>query len=149
MTHEHHDDDFDHYMNHELHPRHFFGVLPVFLVDDIVQTVEYYRDVLGFEVDFLYGTPPAYASVSRDDAIINFSRSEPSGRRNSITNAGTGNGTDAYIVVSDIDEIFDEVKSHGGKIVTNLVNQDYGMREFQIEDCNQYRLALAEETDEI
>ena len=136
-----HDDDVGH--------RHFFGVLPVFLVDDIVQTVEYYRDVLGFEVDFLYGTPPAYASVSRDDAIINFSRSEPSGRRNSITSAGAGNGTDAYIVVSDVDDVFDEIKSHGGTIVTNIVAQEYGMREFQIEDCNQYRLALAEETDEI
>ena len=145
LDHDEHEIDID----GEIGPRHFFGVLPVFLVDDIVQTVEYYRDVLGFEVDFLYGTPPAYASVSRNDAIINFSRSEPPGRRNSITNAGTGNGTDAYIVVSDVDDVFFEIQSHGGKIVTDLITQEYGMREFQIEDCNQYRLALAEEIDEI
>ncbi len=146
---DHDDSDDQHDVDSEIGQRHFFGVLPVFLVDDIVQTVEYYRDVLGFEVDFLYGDPPAYASVSRDDAIINFSRSEPSGRRNSITTAGAGNGTDAYIVVSDVEDVFDEFKSHGAKIVTAIVSQEYGMREFQIEDCNQYRLALAEETDEI
>jgi predicted enzyme related to lactoylglutathione lyase len=147
--HDHHHDDDDDDHDHEIGPRHFFGVLPVFLVDDIVQTVEFYRDVLGFEVDFLYGTPPAYASVSRDDAILNFSLSDPPGRRNSVASAGFGNGVDAYIVVSDVDDLYEELREHGAKIVAGLASHEYGMREFQIEDCNQYRIALAEETDDV
>ena len=138
-------DEHDHHEH--VGERHFYGVIPVFLVDDVVKTVEYYRDVLGFEVDFVYGEPPIYASVSRDDAILNFSQSSPAGRRNSVANTGTGNGVDAYVVVNDVDDLYDELKRQGATIVAELQSQAYGMREFQIEDCNRYRLALAEEIE--
>jgi uncharacterized glyoxalase superfamily protein PhnB len=150
MVHEHEHDEHDHdHDDLEVGPRHFFGVLPVFLVDDVVQTVEHYRDVMGFEVDFLYGTPPTYASVSRDDAIINFTLSNPPGRRNSVRTAGLGNGVDAYMVVSDIDEVYEELREHGANVVVPIASQEYGMREFHIEDLNNYRIAIAEETDDI
>jgi uncharacterized glyoxalase superfamily protein PhnB len=143
------DEDHDHFDREEedYGPRHFFGVIPVFLVDDVVMTVEFYRDAMGFDVDFVYGEPPIYASVSRNDAIFNFTKSEPAGRRNSVASAGTGNGVDAYVVVSDIDDVYEELKGHGVSIVAEIESHDYGMREFQIEDCNRYRIAIAEETD--
>ena len=141
----------DHEHNHEHShggERHFYGVIPVFLVDDVIETVEYYRDVLGFEVDFVYGEPPIYGSVSREDAIINVSKSDPPGRRNSVAAAGTGNGVDAYVVVSDIDDVYEELQHHGATIAVEIKSQEYGMREFQIEDLNGYKLALAEELGE-
>ena len=146
MTHEHdhqHEDGHSHGGE-----RQFFGVIPVFLVDDVVKTVEYYRDTLGFEVDFVYGEPPVYGSVSRDDAILNFTQSDPPGRRNSVANAGTGNGVDAYIVVSDVDDVYEELEHHGARIVVQLESHEYGMREFQVEDLNGYKLALAEEIED-
>jgi uncharacterized glyoxalase superfamily protein PhnB len=153
MVHEHdhdHDHDHDHYHDEEeVGPRHFFGVLPVFLVDDVVQTVEYYRDVMGFEVDFLYGTPPTYASVSRNDAIFNFTLSNPPGRRNNVASAGMGNGVDAYMVVSDVDDVYEELRENGANVVVPIASQEYGMREFHIEDLNSYRIAIAEETDDV
>ena len=142
--HDHGDHDHDHHHSGE---RHFFGVIPVFLVDDVIETVEYYRDILGFEVDFVYGEPPVYGSVSRDDAILNFTMSDSLGRRNSVSKAGVGNGVDAYIVVSDVDDVYEELKQHGAKIVVEPESHDYGMREFQIEDLNEYRLILAEEIE--
>jgi uncharacterized glyoxalase superfamily protein PhnB len=138
----------DHDHDHEHGERHFFGVIPVLLVDDVVASAEYYRDVFGFEVDFIYGEPPSYASVSRNDAIINLSKSEPPGRRNSVVAAGPGNGVDAYIVVSDVDEVYEEMRSHGANVVFEPVSLAYGMREFHVEDPNGYRLALAEETED-
>ena len=149
MAHEHDHEEHDHDHDYEVGPRHFFGVLPVFLVDDVVQTVEYYRDVMGFEVDFLYGTPPTYASVSRDDAIFNFTLSDPLGRRNSVRTAGFGNGVDAYMVVSDVDEVYEEFRENGANVVVPIASQEYGMREFHIEDLNNYRIAVAEETDDV
>jgi uncharacterized glyoxalase superfamily protein PhnB len=150
VTHEHehagHDHDHDHDHQHA-GERHFFGVIPVFLVDDVLETVEYYRDILGFEVDFVYGEPAVYGSVSRDDAIINFTMSSPPGRRNGVSSAGVGNGVDAYIVVSDVDDVCEELKQHGARVVVEPESHDYGMREFQIEDLNSYRLILAEEID--
>ena len=152
MTHDHHDHDHHDHDHHDHdhdhgHDRQFYGVIPVFLVDDVVATAEYYRDVLGFEVDFIYGEPATYASVSRDDAIINLSRSEPPGRRNSVSTLSAGNGVDAYIVVSDIDDVYEEVVSHGARTTMAPADQDYGMREFLIEDMNGYRLLLGEDIE--
>ena len=147
MTHEHHDHDEHDHDHGDVGPRHFYGVLPVFLVDDVARTCEYYRDVLGFEVDFIYGTPPSYASVSRDDAIFNFSLSQPPGRRNGVASIAPGNGVDAYVVVSDIDDVYEELRQNEAKISSGPETLDYGMREFQIEDMNGYRIAIAEEVE--
>lgn len=147
MTHEHeheHEDD-EHHHGGE---RHFYGVLPVFLVDDVVEAAEFYRDSLGFEVNFIYGEPASYASVSRDDAIINFSLSDPPGRRNSVSATGPGNGVDAYIVVSDVDDVYEEVTHHGASTLGAPQTHEYGMREFIIEDINGYRLTVGEEVED-
>ena len=49
----------------------FYGSVPVFRVEDVMVTAAYYRDVLGFEVDFVYGEPPFYAQVKRDRGLLN------------------------------------------------------------------------------
>jgi len=146
--HDGHDHDHDDDEEYGAGPRHFFGAVPVFLVDDVLATVDYYRDVLGFEADFLYGTPPTYASVSRDDAILNFALSDRPGRRNSVSAGGGGNGFDAYLVVADVDDVYIELQEHGANIVKPIANEEYGMREFHLQDLNDYRLAIAEETDD-
>jgi uncharacterized glyoxalase superfamily protein PhnB len=151
MTHHHDDDEPDEHEHHHepAGPRHFFGVVPVLLVDDVVETVEYYRDVLGFEADFLYGQPPTYASVSRNDAIINFSLSVPPGRRNGVSQAGPGNGTDLYIVVSDVDDVYQELAANGVYVLGVPADYDYGMREFKIEDMNGYQIIFGEEVEDV
>jgi uncharacterized glyoxalase superfamily protein PhnB len=137
-----------HEHNHEVGPRHFFGVVPVLLVDDVLATVDFYREALGFEADFLYDNPPTYASVSRDDAIVNFALSVPAGRRNGVSQAGPGNGTDLYVVVGDINDVFEEFAQAGVSILSDPVNTDYGMREFKIEDLNGYQIIFGEEIEE-
>ena len=44
------------------------GIAPQFLVDDLDRAVAYYRDRLGFELDFIYES--FYASVSRDGSAV-------------------------------------------------------------------------------
>jgi uncharacterized glyoxalase superfamily protein PhnB len=127
--------------------KYFYGVVPVFLVDDLVATVEYYRDVLGFEVDFLYGEPARQGSVSRGNVVFNFLLSEPRGRRNSVHRAGPGNGFDAYIVVTDIDDLYEELYEHGAQIRTSPSSLAHGMREFRIEDCNGYMITFGQEIE--
>jgi hypothetical protein len=41
------------------------GAAPVFVVQDVLHSVEYYRDVVGFRVVFTYGEPTFYAGVER------------------------------------------------------------------------------------
>src|SRR6185503_4156735 len=95
---------------------YFYGALPVFLVDDVIAAAEYYRDTFGFEVDFIYGQPAFYASVSRDDAIINFRLSVPEGRRNGMAAADAGNGVDAFILVTEVQKLYDDLIARGASI---------------------------------
>ena len=39
------------------------GSATVFVVKDVLRSVEHYRDVLGFHIEFTYGQPPFYAGV--------------------------------------------------------------------------------------
>ena len=45
-------------------------------VPDVLIAAEYYRDVLGFNLDFVFGDPPGYSVVWRDNGAIHFSRSD-------------------------------------------------------------------------
>jgi catechol 2,3-dioxygenase-like lactoylglutathione lyase family enzyme len=44
--------------------------MPVLYVSDVQAAADFYRDKLGFTIDFLHGQPAFYASVSRDEAYI-------------------------------------------------------------------------------
>ena len=48
------------------------SVSPVLLVADVFETAEYYRDVLGFHFDQIYGEPPSFVIVQRDGARLMF-----------------------------------------------------------------------------
>jgi uncharacterized glyoxalase superfamily protein PhnB len=124
--------------------RVFFGVVPVFLVDDVVAACEYYQGVLGFDIDFTYGEPASFACVSRNNAMINFNLARPRGARNSAAAAGAQGLADAYVLVTQIEEVYDELRQSGARVLGAPASRDYGMREFEVEDCNGYRLTLAE-----
>ena len=44
--------------------------VPILLVIDVSRAAAFFRDGLGFAVDFLYGEPPFYGAVSRDAACL-------------------------------------------------------------------------------
>ncbi len=48
----------------------FKSVVPILFVRDVTQSANYFRDKLGFAIDFLYGAPPFYGSVSRDGVCL-------------------------------------------------------------------------------
>jgi uncharacterized glyoxalase superfamily protein PhnB len=122
--------------------RHFFGVVPVFLVDDVAAAAEHYRDVFGFSVEFLSDDDAAYGRVVRGDVIIDFRRSDPPGGRNGLAAAGMAQGADALIVVSDIEDVYVELQEHGAKVVERLAVREDGMLECTIEDLNGYRITI-------
>ncbi|MEJ8820915.1 VOC family protein [Variovorax humicola] len=48
----------------DLGTRHrFHGIQPVLPVSDVTRAARYFREVLGFELDFIAGEPPSYARV--------------------------------------------------------------------------------------
>jgi len=46
------------------------GAIPILYVSSVQASAAFFRDKLGFRIDFLHGNPPFYGSVSRDGARL-------------------------------------------------------------------------------
>lgn len=116
------------------------SVAPQLVVDDVVKTSEYYRDVLGFEHLGYFLDPPVYAIVRRGGVEIHFGKAEKNGVSNSVVRPGS---FDLYVWVTDIDAIVNELRSTGADIVEGPVKRVYNCVEVVVRDCNGYVLVFA------
>ena len=120
-----------------------WSIAPYLIVDDVVATAEYYRDKLGFGFDRFWGEPPCFCMVGRGGAIIMLSQPEQAGgmRPNHLIDPEQ-TAWDAYVWVDDADALYAEFTSRGVTIARAICDQPYGCRDFDIEDCNGYRLCF-------
>ena len=121
------------------------AIAPYFLVDDVVATANYYRDTLGFQYERFWGDPPAFCMVRRGGVVIMLSQLAAKGllRPNSRADPDA-EAWDAYVWVDDADALHAEFAAAGAAIVRGLCDQPYGCRDFDVEDCNGYRLCFGQ-----
>ena len=125
-----------------------WNVAPILGVRQVRQTAEYYRDVLGFDLDPVDGVfqPTAdepggvYAIVKRGGAWIHFQirRGEIPGKKRPALER------DAYLYVNDLDALHLDLQSRGARITQSPLQTPYGLREIVVEDLNGYRIAFGE-----
>lgn len=114
-----------------------FGIGPVFPVEDIQASVDFYHNKLGFDIDFVMGEPPTHGSVTRCKVGIQFTKvTQP-------YNAKEYPGW-MYFFVSNINMLFKEYKNKQISITRDLKDHGHGMREFEIEDPNGFRLRFGQ-----
>ena len=109
---------------------------PILAAEDVKATAEYYRDVLGFTIEFFYGTPPVHASISCAEWTAE-------GARIQITHnpalPSMSRALSIYIFAGpDIETRYQLYRSRGVEIVSPLALQPWGLLEFEIRDCNGY-----------
>ena len=123
-----------------------WGIAPYFIVDDVVATANYYRDKLGFGYDRFWGEPASFCMVCRNGVIVMLSQLDVTGamRPNRLADP-EGRAWDAYIWVDNADALNTEFKSKGVKITRDVCDQPYGCRDFDVEDCNGYRLCFGQD----
>ncbi|WP_424961637.1 VOC family protein [Ekhidna sp.] len=106
-------------------------ILPV---PAVLEAAEYYRDILGFNISFLWQDPPTYGVVNREDAVgIHF------------TETSSPLSTDdakLYIFVNNPDAVYEEFQNTNANIVEPINDTEYKMREFTIEDLNGYKIVI-------
>lgn len=125
----------------------FEGIVPIFLVNDVVKSAEWYRDVLGFTLYGHWGDPPCFSIVGRDGVEIFLKGPECPGQTLTLrSNRSQVDGWDAFIRVSDADAAYNEFRSRGAKILRPPQDMVYHQREFDVEDVNGYTLCFAHET---
>ena len=115
----------------------FEHAVPVLSVVDVVQAVEYYRVVLGFNPDWTWGEPPLMASVTRGSVELHLAKRGA---------AGPPGVSTVYVFLSGIDKYYAECRTKSAKILNDLANQAYGMREFDVEDPDGNNLCFGEQT---
>ena len=121
----------------------FQQINPHFVVRDVVEAAEYYRDVFGFKILGYYWDPPVFAMVGRDDVVIQFGRIDR-GQTVSPNRARRDEALDAYIWVSDLDALYAELKEKSAKIVEEPKRQPWNCYEFSVEDAFGFRLVFSE-----
>ena len=128
--------------------REWWGIAPYFIVDDVVSTADFYRDKLGFQYERFWGDPPGFCMVRRGGITIMLSQVETPGamRPNRLADP-EGDPWDAYVWVEDADALHAEFASRGVKITRGICDQSYGCRDFDVEDCNGYRLCFGHDLE--
>ena len=117
-----------------------------FIVDDVVKSAEYYRDVLGFSFHRYWGEPPCFVIVARDGVEFFLSSSGAKGLARPNHVAHPDFAWDAYVRCRDVDALYRECQAAGAEIVRKAEVAFYEMKEFELKDLNGYILCFAEDT---
>lgn len=123
------------------------GVVPYFIVDDAFATAELYRDVLDFTFDELFGDPPSFTIVARDDVRIMSRQVRPASAGVAWPNRSVmDEAFDAYVYVSNVDELATALRTKQADIVDGpvIISRVCGMRELLVRDCNGSVLAFGQ-----
>ena len=106
--------------------------MPVVFVSDVRVAAEFYRDKLGFAIDFLHGNPAFYASVSRDEACIHLrfvhQPAFVAGLREQEQLLS------AFVAVSNVKGLFMEYEARSVPFVHRLKKEPWGRSSFTVSD---------------
>jgi len=107
----------------------FHHVTPILYCSNVVNSIRYYTEVLGFENSWDWGTPPTFGGVSKDGTEIFFCEN------------GQGNpGTWLSIFVDNADELYETIKARGAKILSAPTTMEWGVREMLVEDPDGHKI---------
>jgi catechol 2,3-dioxygenase-like lactoylglutathione lyase family enzyme len=107
----------------------FSGAVPIFRVNDLDASIDYYVKKLGFQQRWRW---PHFASVSRDHANI------------FLCQGGQGHpGTWISVFMKDVMALYDEYKKSGAIIVEPPMNFPWGHCEFLVKDLDGHVLRMS------
>lgn len=107
-------------------------VVPILFVRDVTASAHFFRDRLGFAIDFLYGEPPFYGAVSRDGVCLHLRHvrspnfAELAAREPSLILAS--------FEVADVKALFEEFGRRGADMPQGLTTHPWGGTDFHVRD---------------
>jgi len=110
---------------------------PILSVRNLHASQRYYRDALGFKIDWEHGDPPNFGSVSRSDGVIFLCQ-------------GCQGPPGAWMMMfaQDVDRLHEEFVRRGAIIKMPPTNMPWGMREMQVADPDGNVMRFGRSLDE-
>jgi catechol 2,3-dioxygenase-like lactoylglutathione lyase family enzyme len=118
-------------------------IAPVFRVADLQRSLAFYRDQLGFGLDFCY--EGFYASVSRDGCRVHLKCADPTPRDQAAFERNEF--IDACVVVQNVEGLSAAFQASGVTFAVPLRQMPYGV-EFYVRDPDGYVLAFVQPASE-
>jgi GNAT superfamily N-acetyltransferase len=109
---------------------------PIFPVADVVATVRYYREVLGFQQGWTWGEPPDFGGVRWGKVGAMFALQSGPG-------APVGGQWHSFFV-EGIDALHDFHRGNGAAICSPLEAKPWGLREYTVRDLNGHYLRFGQ-----
>lgn len=119
---------------------------PNMMVEDVNQTVDFYRDVLGFNL--VMTVPDSgrldWALVKHDEVEVMFqARASLTEEVPMLKDKPLGGALTFFINTDDVEALYEQIHARV-TIVQDLHDTFYGTREFAMQDCNGFILTFAE-----
>ena len=108
------------------------AAIPVVFVSNVSATAEFFRDKLGFSIDFLHGNPAFYGGVSRDETTLHLRFVHEPVISNEVREKEQLLA--AFIVVENIKALFAEYKQKDVAFVAPLHKEPWGGHTFTVRD---------------
>jgi len=123
--------------------RNLASIRPNFIVKDLQTSITYYRERLGFQLDFQGPDEgPFWAGVSRDGIGIMLKAVAPDVPPIPNRTRHEWAPADAHIYSMDPDALFDEFSRRGASFVTKLSFVEQGLWGFAVRDADGYVLVF-------
>jgi uncharacterized glyoxalase superfamily protein PhnB len=106
---------------------------PVLSVSDLHASITFYADQLGFSVGFTAGDPVELAGMNLGFGSLHLRRGTPCPA-----------GAAVYLVVDDVDALYEHQRTRGVAIASAPSNKPYGLRDYQVQDRDGYTLYFAQ-----
>ncbi|MCX7303272.1 MAG: VOC family protein [Hyphomicrobiales bacterium] len=108
------------------------AIYPTFRYRDAETMIGWLEKAFGFRVDAKYGDggKVSHAELSLGGAKIMLGDVRDDAYGAMVGGPGEPGGKSTYVAVSDVDAIYSSAKAAGAEILQELVERDYGSREF-------------------
>lgn len=124
----------------ETHPQIKSSLLhaePVLAVTDVMKTVNYYHEVLGFPETWTWGEPPNHGGASWNGAaFLQFSLNQDL--------AAKSHGESVWLRTKELETLYELHQKNKVDIVLPMTKRPWGFAEYVVRDINGYYITFAE-----